>query len=62
MMKKLLTFKVLPVALSLISTSVLAHTGHMSNEVVHGLLHIEHIIALAAAGVIVFMAYSFRNK
>ncbi len=62
MMKKLMTSKLLAVALSLTSTSVMAHTGHMSNEAVHGLLHIEHIIALAAAGVIVFLAYSFRDK
>lgn len=62
MMKRLLTSKLLPVALSLTSTSVLAHTGHMSNEAVHGLLHVEHIIALVAAAAIAFLAYSFRDK
>jgi hypothetical protein len=58
MMKKLLTSKLLPAALSLTSTSVLAHSGHLSNEAVHGLLHIEHIIALAA---FVLVAYTVAN-
>ncbi len=62
MMKKLMTSKLFPVALSLSSTSVLAHTGHLSNETIHGLLHVEHIIALVAVGVIAFLAYTLRDK
>jgi hypothetical protein len=63
MMKKSLIFKLLPVALlSLNSTSVLAHSGHLSNATVHGLLHAEHIIALVAAGIIAYLAFAFRGK
>ena len=57
-----MTSKLFPVALSLTSTPVLAHTGHISNEAVHGLLHVEHIIALVAVGVIAFLAYTLRDK
>jgi hypothetical protein len=62
MMKKLITIKLLPVMLSLASTSALAHPGHMPDETVHGLLHVEHIITLAAAGAIVYLVYRFLNR
>lgn len=48
--------------LSLGSQVVYAHPGHIADEAVHGLLHSEHIIALAAAGVIAFTVYIVRNK
>ncbi len=57
MMKKLLV-----TILLLTSTSALAHTGHLSNESVHGFLHVEHIIALAVVGVIAFIVTLLRDK
>lgn len=62
MIKKLMTFKLIPAILALSATSAIAHPGHLPNETVHGLLHIEHIIALAVAGVIAYLAYRLRNK
>ncbi|MBT8119234.1 MAG: hypothetical protein KJN89_05900 [Gammaproteobacteria bacterium] len=62
MIKRLLTFKLLPAILTLGSASAMAHPGHLPNDAVHGLLHIEHIIALAAAGVIAYLAYRIRKK
>ena len=53
MMKKLLTL-----TLTLVSTSALAHSGHLPEESVHGLLHIEHIIGLI---VFAFVAYTVAN-
>ncbi len=54
-MKKLLIYKLLLVFLSLLSTSALAHTGHLFNETVHGFLHVEHIITLLAVALIVYL-------
>ena len=61
-MKKLLTFKLLLATLFLVSTSALAHTGHLSNDAVHGFLHIEHIIVLIAAGLIFYLIKVLNNK
>ena len=61
MMKKLLTFKLLTILLALTSTAALAHSGHLANESVHGMLHIEHIITLAVAGIIAYLAYRSRE-
>ncbi|MFV9614828.1 MAG: hypothetical protein ACNYZG_02675 [Gammaproteobacteria bacterium] len=58
-MKKLLVSNLSLALLLLVSTSALAHTGHLSNESVHGFLHIEHIIMLAAFALIV---YVFKTK
>jgi hypothetical protein len=55
-MKKLLVTSLLAPA------SALAHTGHLSNESVHGFLHIEHIIMLAAAGLIIYLVKALSNK
>jgi hypothetical protein len=41
--------------------AVLAHPGHSAGEFVHGLLHIEHILALTAAGVIAFAVRALRK-
>ncbi len=57
MMKKLLMM-ILPLA----STSALAHPGHLPVETTHSFLHIEHIIALAAVGVIAFVVTLLRDK
>jgi len=62
MIKKLFTYKLLPAILSLVSTSALAHPGHLPDETVHGLLHVEHIIALAVAGAIVYLVHRLRNR
>ncbi len=62
MMKKILTSKLLLAVLPLISTTALAHTGHLMNESVHGFLHIEHIAALAVLGVVAYIAHVFGKK
>ena len=61
-MKKLLASKLLLVTLFLVSTSTLAHTGHLSNESVHGFLHIEHIVMLAAVALIVYLIKVSNDK
>ncbi|MCK4833472.1 MAG: hypothetical protein KAT12_01805 [Gammaproteobacteria bacterium] len=53
--------KILLTALSLVSTSALAHTGHLPNGDIHGFLHVEHIITLVAIGFIVYFAGVFRK-
>ena len=62
MMKKLLANKLLTIILALTPISVLAHSGHLANESIHGLLHGEHIISLAILGVIAFSIYVLRRK
>jgi len=57
MMKKLLATIFL-----LSSTSALAHPGHLTNESVHSFLHTEHIIMLAALGIIAYVIKAFSNK
>ena len=57
MMKKSLT-----TILLLTSTSVLAHSGHLTNESAHSFLHTEHIIMLAALGIIAYVIKVFGNK
>ena len=67
-MKKLLTSKLLMATLSLVATTALfpattlAHSGHLSNETVHGFLHVEHIIALVAVGLITYFVSVLRKK
>ena len=61
-MKKLLVSKLSLTLLLPVSTSALAHTGHLSNESVHGFLHVEHIIMLAAAGLLVSLIKVLNNK
>ena len=45
-----------------VSTSALAHTGHLANAPVHSFLHVEHIIMLIAAGLIVYLVKVSNNK
>ncbi len=61
-MKKLLLSKLSLTLLLPVSTSVLAHSGHLSSESVHGFLHVEHIIMLAAAGLLVYLIKVLNNK
>ena len=61
-MKKLLLSKLSLTLLLPVSTSALAHTGHLANESVHGFLHVEHIIMLAAAGLLVYLIKVLNNK
>jgi len=46
----------------LASTPVFAHPGHLTNEAVHSFLHTEHIIMLAALGIIAYVIKAFGNK
>jgi hypothetical protein len=46
----------------LVSTPVLAHPGHLTDESVHGFLHIEHIIALLVIGIAVLLIRQLRGK
>ena len=61
-MKKLLISTLSLTLLLLVSTSAMSHTGHLSNESVHGLLHVEHIIMLAATGLIIYLIKVSSNK
>ncbi len=61
-MKKSLTSMLLLLTLFLVSTSALAHTGHIANDAAHGFLHVEHIIVLVAAGLIVYAIKVLCNK
>jgi hydrogenase/urease accessory protein HupE len=66
-MKSLLASKFSLATLSLlimplVSTPVLAHPGHLSDESVHGFLHVEHIIVLLAIGLAVLLVKQFRGK
>lgn len=61
-MKKLLISKLSLTLLLPVSTSALAHTGHLPNESVHSFLHVEHIIMLAAAGLLVYLIKVLNNK
>lgn len=62
MTRKLLMKKILPCILALTTTSALAHPGHITDESLHGFLHVEHIIALAALGVIALIIDVFRSR
>ena len=50
--------KILVAALSLMPTSLLAHAGHLTNESVHSFLHIEHIVAIVAIALIIYLVKS----
>jgi hydrogenase/urease accessory protein HupE len=61
-MKNILTSTLLLTVLSLVSTAALAHSGHLSDESVHGFLHVEHIAVFVAIGVIAYLLKVLRNK
>ena len=52
--------KILIATLPLISTSALAHTGHLADDSIHGFLHVEHIAALTAIGLISYIITVLR--
>ena len=60
--KRFKQFSALTLLSSLYSSAVYAHPGHMADESVHSLLHIEHIIALAAGSIVVYTVYFLRKK
>lgn len=60
--KRLKQLTALTLFTSLGSQGVYAHPGHIADETVHSLLHIEHITVLVAAGVIALTVYIIRNK
>ncbi len=61
-MKKLLFSKLSLTLLLPVSTSTLAHTGHLPNESAHSFLHVEHIIMLLSAGLIAYLIKVLNNK
>ena len=60
--KSLLTALALPIATALFPAAALAHTGHLANDSVHGFLPVEHIIAIAAIGLITYLVSVIRRK
>jgi len=48
--------------LALASGSALAHGGHMQNDALHGLLHVEHVSTLVAIAVIAGLYYLVQKK
>lgn len=46
----------------LFSSSAMAHSGHIPNESVHSLLHIEHIVALVTIGIVAVVVKKLRHK
>jgi len=61
-MKKLTTTIATFVAGIITSGTVFAHSGHINNESVHGLLHAEHITVFVAVIFIAFAGYILRKK
>ncbi|HEB82851.1 MAG TPA: hypothetical protein ENJ11_08305 [Gammaproteobacteria bacterium] len=60
-MKTLLT-RLFAISLPLFSGYALAHPGHLPVESVHGFLHTEHIVALAALGVVAWIAKAISDS
>ena len=52
----------LALSTSMLSPVLHAHPGHIADQSLHSLLHIQHIIALAAAAAFTFALYAWRNK
>ncbi|MCG6936995.1 MAG: hypothetical protein LJE83_02325 [Gammaproteobacteria bacterium] len=61
-MKIFSIYNLLALLLVSVSTSVMAHPGHMANENLHGFLHAEHIIMFAVVGLTVYLIKLFGNK
>ncbi len=59
-MKRLLTSTLSLITLS--SGVAVAHTGHVASESLHGFLHVEHIIALAAIVLTAYLLSTTKNK
>ena len=61
-MKNLITAFSSLAILALNPTTALAHTGHPHNETVHGFLHAEHLLVLAALGIVMVIVKVFVKK
>ncbi|MFC1589314.1 hypothetical protein ACFL3P_03480 [Pseudomonadota bacterium] len=61
-MKNLLASASSLAALLLTSTSTFAHSGHLSNEAVHGFLHAEHVTMIIVVGFVALLAKLLGNK
>ncbi len=61
-MKRLLIKPGSLLLLSMVATNALAHPGHLSDQTVHGFLHIEHIIPLIAIVAVGYAIILIRNK
>jgi hypothetical protein len=66
-MKNLLTSKIsltycLFILTALVSSTVLAHDGHTTNETFHASLHLEHIIVLLAIYLAIYLVKTYRSK
>jgi hypothetical protein len=48
--------------LSLLPTTTFAHSGHLPNEAVHGFLHVEHIVVIAAIALIAYFISTLHGK
>ena len=55
-------FSFLTILAGLLSPAVHAHPGHLFEQSLHSLLHIEHIIALAAAAIVACTVMVLRKK
>ena len=60
--KRFTHFSALTIAPGLFAPLAYAHPGHIANDSVHSLLHIEHIIALVTASVIAYTVFALRKK
>jgi len=61
-MKKILTNLILTIISVLMSTSALAHTGHLTVENAHSFIHAEHIVLLVMVVLVALSMYTSRNK
>lgn len=52
----------LTIPAGLFSPAVNAHPGHVVEQSLHSLLHVEHIIVLVAVTVVACAVYILRNK
>ena len=55
-------FSFLSIMAGLLSPAVYAHPGHVAQQSMHSLLHVEHILTLAAAAVVACIVLVLRNK
>ena len=56
------TLKCLLLTLLPVTTSVMAHPGHVANDNAHGFLHVEHIIMIALVGLTLYLIKLFSKK
>jgi membrane protein DedA with SNARE-associated domain len=64
-MKHVVQFKLfsfLSILAGLLSPAVHAHPGHVVEQSLHSLLHIEHIIVLVAVAIVTCTVFFLRKK